>query len=291
MIASALVPSLWIAQALGGGPAPQATNSSGLPQGSQAPQIEVGTSGQGLFERGDELRVFFRTLADGYITILHVSTDGRIRFLFPHQPWRDNFALGGREYEVPDPSERAGGPALRIDDYPGQGYVFAVISSRPFDYRHYIENDEWDYRLVAYDGRIAGDPYSALREVVDRMIPVGQLEYWVDLVSYTVVGARDAYPVWVAYMNWCATTQFVREEPYEGGPFFWIERGVPTYPVPVYLPTVSAAAPAFAVPPRRAAGPYQPRRPSRLNTPRSKPTRSAEPRPTTHRSRFSRAIH
>ncbi len=189
MIASALVPSLWIAQALGGGPAPQATNSSGLPQGSRAPQIEVWTSGQGLFERGDELRVFFRTLADGYITILHVSTDGRIRFLFPHQPWRDNFALGGREYEVPDPSERAGGPALRIGDYPGQGYVFAVVSSRPFDYRHYIENDEWDYRLVAYDGRIAGDPYSALREVVDRMIPVGQLEYWVDLVSYTVVGA------------------------------------------------------------------------------------------------------
>lgn len=217
MIDAILLTALWITSTVGGATSAAPEIASARPLAPPGPaEVEVWTSDRASFRRGDEVRVYFRSVTDGYVTILRVHTDGRVRILFPRQPWQDNFALGGLQYEIPDSSGRPGTPAFTIDDYPGEGYLLAVFSIRPFDYRYYVANDAWDYSLVAYDGRIAGDPRAALREIADRIIPPGHVDYWSDSVTYTVVPLHTDYPVWDPYMNWCLTSQFVREEAYWG---------------------------------------------------------------------------
>lgn len=143
------------------------------------------------YRRGEQARVYFKAETDGYITVLRVDTDGRIRVLFPKEPWEDNFARGGRTFEVLDRNDRA----FSIDDYPGVGYLFAVSSPDPFLYDEFIRGDHWDYRLIA-DGRVRGDPYVTLTEFASRIAGPGEYDY--DIVPYYVEEHYD-YPRFVCY--------------------------------------------------------------------------------------------
>ncbi len=66
------------------------------------PRVELWTNrGDGaVYTRGERVRLYFRLDQDAYVTIFRVDTDGRIRVLFPRDPWEDNFARGGRDYQV-----------------------------------------------------------------------------------------------------------------------------------------------------------------------------------------------
>ncbi len=143
------------------------------------------------YRRGEQARVYFKAETDGYIAVLRVDTDGRIRVLFPREPWEDNFARGGRTFEVLDRNDRA----FTIDDYPGVGYLFAVSSPDPFRFDEFIRGDHWDYRLIA-DGRVRGDPYVSLTEFASRIAGPGEYDY--DIVPYYVDQHYD-YPRFVCY--------------------------------------------------------------------------------------------
>src|SRR2546425_12507009 len=124
--------------------------------GSHGPRVEVWTSrGDDPYARGDGVRVFIRADQDAYLTLLRVDTDGRVRVLFPREPWEDNYVRGGREFEVQGYESR---DVFQIDDYPGVGYLFAVAAADPFVYDALESGDHWDYRVMA-DGRVRGDPY------------------------------------------------------------------------------------------------------------------------------------
>src|SRR5207244_3890858 len=57
------------------------------------PRVEVWTDrGDDPYASGQGVRVHFRAEQDAYVTILRVDTDGRVRVVFPRQPWEDNFA-------------------------------------------------------------------------------------------------------------------------------------------------------------------------------------------------------
>src|SRR3990172_5875779 len=92
----------------------------GRPRGLalQGPQIELWSDrGDATADhRGERVRGYFRTDEDAYVTVLRVDTDGRVRLLFPEDPWEDNFARGGQAYEV---GPRGGRAAL--PPYPGPG--------------------------------------------------------------------------------------------------------------------------------------------------------------------------
>jgi hypothetical protein len=124
-----------------------------------------------------------------------VDTDGRVRVLFPSEPWEDNFARGGREFEVD--GRASGGDAFTIDDYPGVGYLFAVASADPFVYDGIESGDHWDYRVIA-DGRVRGDPYVALTDLAQRIVPEGYSDWDYDIVSYNVERHYD-YPRFLCY--------------------------------------------------------------------------------------------
>src|SRR3989454_8526753 len=65
------------------------------------PRVEAWTDrGDSPYASGQRVRVHFRADRDAFVTILRVDTDGRVRVLFPREPWEDNFARGGRDYEV-----------------------------------------------------------------------------------------------------------------------------------------------------------------------------------------------
>src|SRR2546430_3010686 len=193
--------------------------------GDYRARIEVWTNrGDDPYGSGQSVRVYFRADQDAYVTILRVDTDGRVRVLFPREPWEDNFARGGRDYEVLNGSDRA---AFYIDDYPGEGYVFAVTAADPFVYDVIESGDHWDYRVIA-DGRIRGDPYVALTDLAQRIVPGGYSDWDYDLVPYYVQQRYDyprflcydchtyvGYPFWVPYDYTCTRFRIVVfDDPY-----------------------------------------------------------------------------
>ena len=179
-----------LAMTLAGGATPEVIGST-----VYRPRIELWTNhGEAVYNRGQYVRVYFRVDRDAYVTIFRVDTDGRIRVLFPYDPWEDNFARGGRDFEIDSRGRRAG---YRIDDYPGVGYIFGVASAEPFAYDPFVTSDHWDYRVIAH-GRMRGDPYVALTELASQIVPPEYQDWDYDLVPYHVERHYD-YPRFLCY--------------------------------------------------------------------------------------------
>jgi Domain of unknown function (DUF4384) len=247
---------------LAAGDAALGSRPSVAPDGQATPHIALVIDDREFFHRGDNVRVRFTTDGDGYATVFRVDTDGRVRVLFPRDPWTDNFVRGDRSYDVPDPYGRS--PAsFEVDDYAGIGYVFALVSRDPFDYTPYVLNDHWDYRAVANRGRISGDPYIALSEVAARILPAEYTMFGHDIVPYFVERRYDyprflcydchryaPYPVWDPYRDWCATFRVV------------IYDDVRRYPSTAYpatdvvMPRGMVLEPQFVIRPRASDQPF-----------------------------------
>ncbi len=157
-----------------------------------AGRISVWTDREAPYRRGQGARIYFRTDEPGYVTVLRVDTDGRIRTLFPLQPWGAAKVRAGRTHEV---SETRNSGSFIIDDDPGVGYLFAIASPAPFQYDEITRGDYWDFRVIA-DGRIRGDPYVALTDLAARIAPRGDYQY--DIAPY-YVERRYEYPRFVCY--------------------------------------------------------------------------------------------
>ena len=173
------------------------------------PRVEIWTGrGDDVYQRGDAARVFFQADRDAFVTVFRVDTDGRVRVLFPREPWEDTYVRGGREYEIETTSD---GRAFRVDDYPGVGYVFAVIAADPFDYAGIVTNDHWDYRVIA-EGRVRGDPYVALTDLAQRIVPEAYEDWDYDIIEYHVERHYD-YPRFACY-NCHAYASWTYWDPY-----------------------------------------------------------------------------
>jgi hypothetical protein len=230
--------------------------------GESYPSMSVRIPDRDVYHRRDPIPVSFQSDRDGYVTVLRVDTDGRVRILFPADPYDDNFVRGGREYRVPNPYGYDVEHAFAVDDYPGVGYVFAVVSLDAFDYRPYMRNAHWDYRTLGIDGRITGDPYVALSEIVEYMLPPGYVTYGFDVAPYFVetryeyprfvcydCHAYTAYPVWDPYRDWCGTFKLVIYD--DPG---WYPATV--YPARRVVPAGAGVRPQFVIKGRTATEPH-----------------------------------
>src|SRR5712671_5121506 len=161
------------------------------------PKIELWTNrgDAAVYTRGERVRLYFRIDQDAYVTIFRVDTDGRVRVLFPRDPWEDNFARGGRDLEVD--GRALGSDAFTIDDQPGVGYLFGVASADAFVYDQIESGQHWDYRVIA-DGRVRGDPYVAMTDLAQRIVPEGFTDWDYDVVTYNV-GQHYDYPRFLCY--------------------------------------------------------------------------------------------
>src|SRR5256885_1642165 len=74
---------------------------------SYRPRVEIWPVGGGdPSASGQGVRAHFRSEQDAYVTFRRMDPDGGVRVWFPPEPWEDNFARGGRDYEVPGRDSR-----------------------------------------------------------------------------------------------------------------------------------------------------------------------------------------
>ena len=109
------------------------------------PPIQLWLSNDGRFLPGDHAKVEVRTEEDGYLLILQVDPEGYLRVLFPVDPDKDNFARGGKRYEV---KGRGGRDAFEADAK-GRGTVYAAVAREPFRFEGFVTGDHWDYGALA----------------------------------------------------------------------------------------------------------------------------------------------
>jgi hypothetical protein len=198
------------------------------------PGIRIWTAHSDTYHRGEMVRVYFRTENDAYVTVFRVDTDGRVRILFPRDPYDPNLAHGGETYTVDNVDDQ---DAFMVDDAPGVGYVFAVASQDPFIYDAFTASDHWSLQQVAglTDGRIHGDPYSSLQDLAQHVMPDGYADYDTHLLPY-YVEQRYQYPrflcydchsyvpyaYWDPYSHFCSRfSLFVYYDPFYFYPSYW----------------------------------------------------------------------
>ncbi len=149
-----------------------------------------------LVQRGDRVRLYYRTSADAYVTIFHVDTDGSVRLLFPRSPDDDDLVRGGRDYRLLFPTS----PYWYVDEDPGQGYFFILASPEPFDYSPFAYSRydrSWD--LGGVGRTVYQDPYVAMDDYVASLLPGWEdIPYALDFVSYDVGESHD-YPRFLCY--------------------------------------------------------------------------------------------
>jgi hypothetical protein len=201
---------------------------AGGPASYDRPRVEVWTNrGDDPYRTGQQARVFLRADRDAYVTLFRVDTDGRVRVLFPRDPWDDNFVRGGRDFEV---SGVHGDDAFDIDDYPGVGYLFAVAAADPYRYDPITSGDHWDYRVIA-DGRVRGDPYVALTDLAQQMLPPSYEDWDYDIVPYYVQQHYD-YPRFLCY-DCHRYASYARWDPYD---YSCVRFRIVVYDDPYYYP-------------------------------------------------------
>ncbi len=149
-----------------------------------------------LLQRGDRIRVYYRTSESAYTAIVHIDTDGSVQLLHPRAPDDEYFARGGRDYRLLFPQS----PYWFVDEYPGKGYFFLIASPEPFDFSafDYARSDRgWDLTNVGRS--VYQDPYVAIDEYVARLLPDWETApYALDFISYDV-GEPHEYPRFLCY--------------------------------------------------------------------------------------------
>ena len=148
------------------------------------PPIRLWISNDRRFLPGDRAKVQVRTEYDGYLIVLHVDPEGRLRVLFPLDPDKDNFVRGDKKYEV---RGRGGREAFEAETT-GRGTVYAAVSRDPLHFDGFTLGDHWDYQALA-PARLREDPEAELNDLVHRM---AQSSFDYDLLTYEVYG-RSGY--------------------------------------------------------------------------------------------------
>lgn len=176
----------------------QARAVSGVRSPENGLLVELDTSNE-IVDRGDHMRVWVQTTKNAHVTVLRIDTEGRVRMLFPERPWHNNYVEGGERLEVGNSGCGEDVCAFAIDDYPGQGFVFAIASSAPLDLDSYSRGDYWDYSRIAQHGKVTGDPFVAFSDLLNGLVAdSGEGESSYDVRDYHVEGKYE-YPRFLCY--------------------------------------------------------------------------------------------
>lgn len=143
--------------------------------------------------------VHVRLRDPGYLTVLHVDPDGRIRVLFPRHPGDRSWVRDGATFEV------------AVDGEGGTGTILAARSRWPFSVAGLTAEAGWDYEKALLFQPTAGDPQAALLDIADRM--TDGRPYAFDVTTHRTAGtvaARDPQlvtPVCLTCVRRLAVTQ------------------------------------------------------------------------------------
>lgn len=142
------------------------------------PPVRVRLS-DNVYVSGDHARVNVKTAKDGYLLVLRVDTEGRVRVLFPVDPGSPATVKGGKNIEIRGRGDR---DAFTVSENSGAGLVFAARSDTPFNFAQFMTGQHWNLDALAPVDS-SPDPEAAMLKLVDRM---GDGHYDYDAEPYTV---------------------------------------------------------------------------------------------------------
>ncbi len=148
-----------------------------------------------VLRRGESVRVYYRTNEDGFAAIFRIDTDGRVHLVYPQHPDAVEVIRANRDYRLLFPQ----GPAWRVTEDPGVGYLFIVASPEPLDLSTFPYDERYGWDVGAVGDVVYTDPYVAIDDYVARVVPDWeQVPYALDFVSYSV-GETYSYPRFLCY--------------------------------------------------------------------------------------------
>ena len=144
------------------------------------------------YRAGDRVRLQVDADVDGFLLVLNLDPDGRLRVLFPLDPRDDTRIQAGRRYEVrgesSDAAFRAGGD--------GTGLIYTAVSEEPWRFDEIVLADRWDYSRLEID-RSSSDPEPDITELVQRLAGSRGFDY--DVLGYRVYG-ESTYSTYNTYV-------------------------------------------------------------------------------------------
>lgn len=142
---------------------------------------------------GERIRVYFRTSRDAFVVVYDVDTDGRVKLLFPRDPWSQTMVEGGVTHTIPP----VGAPwDLRIGGPVGIEYVVAVASTEPFQWEEYA--DQLSAGVVLET--ITTDPYLGMERFNQLIAPLHEgVPFYVSDHTVFYVERRVPYPRYMCY--------------------------------------------------------------------------------------------
>ena len=97
-----------------------ATNDTAVHAPARPPvaagRVAVWSDRDDPYDRGEGARVYLSAPQAAHVAVFRVDTDGRIRVLFPREPWGDTWVRESSKLEVPG---GRGGRSFVVDDDPG----------------------------------------------------------------------------------------------------------------------------------------------------------------------------
>jgi hypothetical protein len=187
---------LSIAAALAAGLAPSAVHGQALEQQEALEaRVWLDRGQEPVLERGDQVRVYYRTTDDAYGAIFRIDTDGVVSMIFPQHPGATEPVGGGRDYRLLFPRT----PVWEVEDDPGVGYFFILASPEPLDFSAFAYDPRVGWDLGAVGGVVYEDPYVAIDAYVAALIPDWEVvPYALDFLTYNV-GSTYSYPRFLCY--------------------------------------------------------------------------------------------
>jgi hypothetical protein len=172
-----------------------AAAQQGEPSDSLEARVWVDRGDEPVVQRGDEVRVYYRTSADAYVAIFRIDTDGVVSLVYPQHPDMDEVVRGGRDYRLLFPNSAR----WNVDEDPGAGYFFMVASPEPLDLSLLGFDDETGWDLSQVGATVYEDPYVAIDDYVATIVPDWEsVPYGLDFLTYNV-GNTHEYPRFLCY--------------------------------------------------------------------------------------------
>jgi hypothetical protein len=220
-----------------------------------SPRIALWTDrGDDLYQRGDAMTVFVRTDVDAYVTVFRLDADGIVRVLFPRAPGDDAFVRGGaaRTLSGTDP-----GHTVRVDEYPGEGYLFALVTLDPIRFEPFSRGSAWDYAALGLPARVTDDPYVFFSALLAALVPEDYPDYDYAVLPY-YIEEQHGYPRFLCYQCHAYVPPAIWD-PYAGScvrvqvaePLWWRYPG-DWYGGVAVVPPPRALGPRYVVEPRPA---------------------------------------
>ena len=191
----------------------------------ERPPVRLWMNNDRRYREGDQVRLQVDADVDGFLLVLNLDPNGRLRVLFPLDPRDDTRVQAGRRYEVRGESYnaafRAGGD--------GTGLIYTAVSEEPWRFDEIVLADRWDYTRLEIDRRTT-DPEPEITELVQRFAGPRGFDY--DVMGYRVYGEStystyntNVYPRSTTYIyddylycnNWNWRYDGCRRWPFDGG--------------------------------------------------------------------------